>query len=596
MANFNDLINLEGLTEYDSKIKEHIVEQVENGKVKLETSTTTAGYAKSYTLKTYSGETIGVIDIPKDMFVTDGRVVTNPEGQKEGIYVEFTIANNDGTKLYIDVSTLIVNYVVEQKATQIQLAIDEETRTISATLVAGGVTTDAIADGAVTKAKLDADVQEILDNVNTIIDSGECGAAEDDNVLWVLYSNGLLKISGNGGIKSGPILGNDYVEQIKEVMIEDGVTSIGTASFAACYNLTRVDIPHSVTTINTAAFNNCSSLKAINISNNVTLLASSAFAGCTNLTVYFYESLSLENAISSANSINNPKRYGEIYDFDLDCPVVATLPETVSRVVASGDCSSGSNVKWTLYSDGLLKISGVGSMPHYSKTTKSPWNNYIKQIREVNIENGITSIGNYAFNGCPSLASINMPNSVTKIGQNSFDGCTNLTSINIPNVTSIETYAFYGCSNLTVIDIPSITFMGQNAFAKCESLAYVNISSGVETISAYAFQYCRNLTHINIPNSVTAIGDYAFDNCTSLTKIYYYEASSEDDINCNIGSKSNDSSSTTFIDADKHYGEIYDPNFGCAVKTKIDDSAYAKTEDIPTVTVASTSQIDALFN
>lgn len=137
--------------------------------VSMDTSVTTDGYLKSYTL--YQGETkIGVIDIPKELMAIDGQVVVNPSGMPEGTYIELTIQNGD--PVYINVASLIENYTAQKDAGQVQLVIDQGTREISASIVAGGVTTESIADdaittvkivnGNVTLAKLSATVQESL--------------------------------------------------------------------------------------------------------------------------------------------------------------------------------------------------------------------------------------------------------------------------------------------------------------------------------------------------------------------------------------------------------------------------------------------------
>ena len=177
----------------------------------------------------------------------------------------------------------------------------------------------------------------------------------------------------------------------------------------------------------------------------------------------------------------------------------------------TGDCT------WTL--DGTkLTISGNGAIADYDSSKPSPWE---RSITEVIIENGVTSIGHYAFRYCTSLTSITIPNSVTSIGRYAFWECTSLTSITIPDsVTSIGPYAFVGCSSLTSITIPnSVTYIGDGAFLDCPSLTSITIPNSVTSIDEQAFSHCTSLTSITIPSSVTSIGKRAFSHCTSLTSI-----------------------------------------------------------------------------
>lgn len=145
--------------------------------VTIDTSTTTEGYLKSYTIK-QGDSTVGTIDIPKDMVVTSGTVEVDPEGLEAGTYIKLVLANV-AEPLYINVGTLVDIYVAKASATQVQVAIDSETREISATLVANGVTSTELADNAVTtvkiadanvtKAKLDTGVQATLDKADTAL-------------------------------------------------------------------------------------------------------------------------------------------------------------------------------------------------------------------------------------------------------------------------------------------------------------------------------------------------------------------------------------------------------------------------------------------
>ena len=215
-------------------------------------------------------------------------------------------------------------------------------------------------------------------------------------------------------------------------------------------------------------------------------------------------------------------------------------------------------------------------MPNYNSPADVPWYNYQEKIKKVVIENGVTSIGGYAFNDCINLTSITIPNSVKSIGSYAFLYCKGLTSITIPNsVTSIGNWAFYGCSSLTSITIPnsvtsigksafdysgltsitipnSVTSIGEFAFSNCTSLTSITVEKGnskydsrdncnaiietntnkliagcknttisnsVTSIGNYAFYGCSGLTSITIPNSVTSIGESAFKSCSSLTSI-----------------------------------------------------------------------------
>ena len=223
----------------------------------------------------------------------------------------------------------------------------------------------------------------------------------------------------------------------------------------------------------------------------------------------------------------------------------------------SGNCgANGSNVTWNLTSDGTLTISGSGAMKDYASYSETPWYNNREKIKSVTIEQGVTSIGAYAFMCCRSLTSVTIPSSVTSIGYEAFEFCDSLTSVTIPNsVTSIGGEAFYNCSSLTSVTIPSsVTSIGYKAFSGCSSLTDINVDpdnkdwcsvdgvlfskdrktlaafpggrtgeyqcpDGVTSIGFSAFSYCSSLTSVTIPNSVTSIGGEAFYNCSSLTSV-----------------------------------------------------------------------------
>lgn len=158
-------------------------------KVTLDTTTTTDGMLKSYTVK-QGTKTIGVIDIPKDMVVKSGVVEENPEGQKAGTYIVLTLANATEDKIYINVASLVDIYTAEKNAVQVQLTINPTTREISAVIVAGSIgtveladgaiTTVKIADGVVTKVKLATEVQASLDKADSALQEADIADLKKD--------------------------------------------------------------------------------------------------------------------------------------------------------------------------------------------------------------------------------------------------------------------------------------------------------------------------------------------------------------------------------------------------------------------------------
>ena len=461
---------------------------------------------------------------------------------------------------------------------------------------------------------------------------------ESDGLTWTLDAKGTLTISGTGAMKdynAAENLSPAYMNSdVKKVVIEDGVTSIGELAFFKCSSLTNITIPDSVTCIEYAAFHGCSSLSSITIPNSVTSIGVYAFVICSSLTSItipdgvtsigygaFSECSSLKTislscksslkksdfgeqanlvsytnqhlltktaakAATCAESGNKEywtcKHCGKYFLSDDTNPATATAVELSETVIPalnhknattrgaveptetapgySGDrycpdCDTvfekgytywnEDNLTWKLYEDGTLNISGKGAMKNYNYyDNPSPASQKKDSVKKVVIEDGVTSIGNSAFDscsnltsitipdsvssignfvfyGCSSLTSITLSNNITNIGNSAFAGCSSLTSITIPDrVTSIEKYAFYNCSGLTSITIPdSVTSIGESAFRNCTSLTSITIPDSVTSIGKSAFSNCSSLTSITIPNGVTSIGESAFSYCRSLTSI-----------------------------------------------------------------------------
>ena len=372
---------------------------------------------------------------------------------------------------------------------------------------------------------------------------------------WCTSLTGIWVTEGNSHYSSdasGVLFSKDkttlvqYPGAFAAYAIPDSVTSIGAGAFGGCTSLTSVTIPDSVTSIGDGAFASCTSLtdvyyagseaqwKAISISStgNDDLLTANIHYNYVSHT-HSYKAVVTAPTCTEKGYTTHTCACGDSYvDTYTDalghawdngkvtkeptetetgvktftctrCGETKTEVIPATGVVASGTCGAegdGSNLTWTLDSEGVLTISGSGGMHDYDGPSSPPWYRSRSMVKSAVIADGVTSIGEWAFFGCGSLTSVTIPNSVTSIGRYAFYYCTSLTSVTIPDsVTSIGWLAFNGCTSLTSVTIPD----------------------GVTIINDAVFNGCTSLTSVTIPDSVTSIGGSAFYNCTSLTDVYY---------------------------------------------------------------------------
>ncbi|MCM1381916.1 MAG: leucine-rich repeat domain-containing protein, partial [Muribaculaceae bacterium] len=217
--------------------------------------------------------------------------------------------------------------------------------------------------------------------------------------------------------------------------------------------------------------------------------------------------------------------------FDFSVTVCAdTAPQQ------TGSCGSG--VTFTLTDtngDGnydFLLIEGTGAMDNYADITDRPYfvqtddeyggRKVNRHIKEVHIDEGVTSVGDMAFINFLEIESVLLPSTLKEIGDNSLGG-TALREITLPEgLECIGEHAFETCENLTAVYMPdSLKTIGGYAFRDCFALASIEIPNGVETIGDYAFHMCGSLTSIEVPNSVQSVGSRAFFGCESLTQLIY---------------------------------------------------------------------------
>ena len=395
-------------------------------------------------------------------------------------------------------------------------------------LHAGEYTATVKADGYTEKT---ADIKMMYTPVlKTVVlsagEGGKCG----DNLIWTFdKASGVLTISGTGDMydyeqyfeEDGPYRVPWSESNINQIIIEDGVTSIGEVAFSFCGSLTSITIPDSVKSIGSSAFWSCDSLTSITIPDSVTSIGSGAFEQCDSLT-----SITIPDSVTSIGS-------GAFWR----CESLTSITVSASNKAYSSDkygvLFNKNKTELIQYPIGNMRTSysipdNITSIGDYSFDA-------CDNLTSITIPDSVTSIGIGAFRWCDSLTSITIPDSVTSIGDSAFSGCESLTSITIPDsIISISDYAFYDCDSLTNITIPdSVTSIGNSAFRGCDSLTGITVSASNKAYSSdkYGVLFNKNKTELiqypigntrtsySIPDSVTSIGDSAFRGCDSLTSV-----------------------------------------------------------------------------
>ena len=175
-----------------------------------------------------------------------------------------------------------------------------------------------------------------------------------------------------------------------------------------------------------------------------------------------------------------------------------------AETVKEGSC--GANVSYTLDDAGVLTINGSGAMENFTPTG-SPWYSSRADITKVVVEEGVTSLENYAFRNCINLYGITLPKSLSEIGKQ----------------------AFYSCLSVEKIEIPDgVTVINDSTFKNCSSLTMIKLGNNVTSLGDTVFEGCEELSAIKIPRSVEYIGDDVFTDCAEdFTATVYYGNAAE---------------------------------------------------------------------
>ena len=286
-----------------------------------------------------------------------------------------------------------------------------------------------------------------------------------------------IKDQNANPLKATNIFVNDV--QLTDITIPESITHLGPYTCALTSTSKHIIIPNTITTMDAQAFGS----------------SHSSESRCK----ITFNSQAVVNALQSRTIYNPVIILGPDItkvDFEFDnsrTQYTVTIPSNVKSV------SLNSN------SDNLTRLY-ISSIDDWCNTTVTDMIRPTavsligtsNSLQDITISDNVTKICSGAFRVFP-IKSVTIGNGVTSIGDSAFNYCTSLTSATIGN---------------------SVTTIGEEAFSECYSLTSVNIPNRVTSIGEEAFYYCKSLTSITIPDSVTSIGGRAFYYCKSLTSVY----------------------------------------------------------------------------
>lgn len=339
-------------------------------------------------------------------------------------------------------------------------------------------------------------------SVAGIVASGNCGPLKNihesmkedgsnitDTAKWTLDSQGTLTISGNGDTvdcyefkEKMRQPWSAYDDQIRKVVIEKGITSVGCYSFMKCKNLESVQLPNSLKIIGDYAFNECGSLKEIKIPDSVEKIYRNAFALCKKL-----KSVQLSKNLTELDD--------DVFKFTGLTKIV--IPDGVKSIGYRAFC----------FCRDLKEV----TLPNNLQYIYSWAFEYCTSLTAVTLPDSLEYIGGTTFSYCQKLKNVKIGNKLQEINENTFEFCESLNDIVLPNsLKTINERAFFGCSALTSVKFgDNITEIGEDAFVGC-SMNELILPKNLEELGEGAFRDLFFCERVVVYKSLRKLGEYAF--------------------------------------------------------------------------------------
>ncbi len=365
------------------------------------------------------------------------------------------------------------------------------------------------------------------------------------SITWSVY-RGVLTVSGSGAM-------DDYQEDwrsplynhtdFKKIVVEPGITHIGSCFFYNCTSVESVELPDTVRSIGYMAFNGCTALKEIRLPEGLEKIDRWAFEGCHELrevtipasvTAFGSDGFSPFTYCWGLTAINvapgNPNYCSEdgiLYNADkttlLACPGgragALTIPASVTTVSAAAleGCKHLTSVEIgpQVRSFGSYAFSGCNGLTEVRISDLNAW--CTASFADAGA-NPLTCAKKLVVNGKPLGDSLTIPGSISRVGDHAFIHLESIRSLTVePGVTEIGDRAFACCTTLEDVSLPgTLETIGIGAFGSCTALREITVPEGVRVLGESAFYQCAALERIALPKSLEKIGSSAFGECKAL--------------------------------------------------------------------------------